>query len=264
MWEAGALFPVPLSLGSRTLRVDLEDALARLEEARYLDRDELVANALMRVGVAWLQRRQWEAAWEALDEAHYLCQKLDNPTGRAQVCLYQAEVARARGELEEAEARLREALAVFQELDDVSGRVRALEGLGEVLTQGGRLEEASAALEEALGLAEAGGDRVAQLLFLQYLAPLYRRRGLGDRALATYRRLGELAGELNEPQRVALAAVGVGTLLAESGDCQGAQAAFAEAERVFRSLGLMQRAAQVAAECARLCGERRTEAEEEK
>ncbi len=244
--------------------MDLEDALARLEEARYLDRDEVVANALLRVGVAWLQRRQWDAAWEALDEAHYLCRKLDNPAGLAQVCLYRAEVARGRGDLARAEAQLREALAVFQEQGDVSGRVRALEGLGGVLAQAGRLEEASAALEEALGLAEAGGDRVAELLFLQYLAPLYRRRGLGERALATYRRLGELAGELNEPQRVALAAVGVGTLLAEAGDRQGAREAFGQAERVFRRLGLMQRAAQVAAECARLCGEAETEAEEER
>jgi tetratricopeptide (TPR) repeat protein len=116
------------------------------------------------------------------------------------------------------------------------------------------LAGAAGSLEEALALALEAGDELSQMLLNQYLGPLYR--GLGDqaKALSAYRRLGALSQKNNEPQREALALVGVGTLLAQEGQADEAGRAFKGAEEVFRRLGQPKQAEVVAAERRRLVG----------
>jgi tetratricopeptide (TPR) repeat protein len=234
------------------VKLDLEDALASLEDARHEDVDEQVANALFRVGVACLERRRWDQAGEALDEARYLCTKLENHPGRARVALAEAQVAEARGDAGRAQKLAREALEVFTTAGDTASRLKALEVLSQALAAAGRLEEAAAVLEEALGLVREGGDQVAELLFTQYVAPLYRRLGRSGEALDAYRSVGRLAHAKGDHMRVALAAVGVGTLEAELGRPEPAREAFGQARELFKDLGQLGRAGQVEAEMARL------------
>ncbi len=234
------------------MNIDLEDALASLEDARIEDRDELVANALFKVGEAYLQRGRLEEAAEALDEARYLCDALQNPDGLARLGLSLGRLHLLRGEPEAGLEPAEGALAHFSAAGDVPSRVSALELTSQLLVAAGRLEQGTERLQEALALAEEAGDLVGRLLFGQYLASLLRQMGRLEPALARYRQVGRLAHELGDLQRVALAAVGVGTLAAELGDWDLCRAAMEEARTSFESLGQQKRADQVRAELARL------------
>jgi tetratricopeptide (TPR) repeat protein len=234
------------------VKIDLEEAIAALNDARHDDIDEAVANALYRVGAAYLQRNRPGDAFEPLDEARYLCGKLENRIGGAHVNLALGQVAGAKGQAEEAESLCRQALAVFEEDADDSGKVKTLEFLSQVLYALGRKDEAVDALEQALALTEKADDKVGQILFKQYLAPLYRDLERLEDALAAYRALGRLTHEAGDHQRTALAAVGVGTMLAALERNEEAVQAFEEARDIFTNLGQLQRASQVEAEMAQL------------
>lgn len=233
----------------------LQDELERLAEMRAVDSDEGVANSLMRVAIAYLDKGQPELAADPLDEARYLCRKLENPIGLAQVCLRLADVSAAAADFEKAREQLAEAEGIFAEKEDLVGRVGALERVGRVELAAGREAEAARAWEEALGIVCQGGDLVGELLLVQYLAPLYRRMGRNSEAMEFYRRLGRLADTAGDPQRVALALVGLGTLLAQDGDFGQARTALEQAAEQYELLGQLERAAQVKQEMARLVGE---------
>ncbi len=238
------------------MKISLEDALGRLDEARFEDIDEKVANALMLVGAAYLQRGHLDQAREALDEAHYLCRKLDNPAGRAQVCLWMARVLEGQGEYQGALACLDEAAEVFADSGEhLSGRVQVLEARVRVLSAAGRPQEALPHLEEARRLAQEAGDQVALVLFEQELAGLCRRLGRREESLLAYRRLEELAASLGDHQRRALALVGVGSLEAAAGNLDDARRALGQARELYRRLGQNQLARRVAEEMSSLPGE---------
>ena len=236
------------------MKVDLLRALERLDEMRGIDSDEGVANALFEVAVGYLQRQSWEAAAEALDETLHLCVKLDNLPGQGQVRLRLADLALGQQEPAQALEHLAAAEECFQWAGDLSGQASTLERRARLLEQTGDLDGAAAALERALGLAGKVDDRLSQLLLNQYLAPLLRRLGRVEEAYDSYRRLGALSQELNEPQREALALVGVATLLAQRGENHEAARALSGAEEIFNRLGLPRQAARVVAERRRLGG----------
>ena len=233
------------------MRINLEDALASLEDMRQVDSEEGVANALMRVAVAYLERGRIEPADEALDEAYYYCTKLDNLEGKAHVALRWSEVAMARGDYDLAEERLNEALAYFESQDNKSSITSALERLGRAQAGAGRQQDACNSLERALVICHQGEDQVGQLLFQQYLAPLYRQQGELKKAARAYAAMGDLARAKRDLQREALAWIGVGTCRAEAGDSKGGAEDLAKAKAIFARLGHMRRAAQVDAEMKR-------------
>ncbi|MCB2187310.1 MAG: hypothetical protein KQJ78_12885 [Deltaproteobacteria bacterium] len=222
------------------MKIDLEDALARLAEMRYEDSDEGVANAQVRVGVAYLQRERWPQAAEALDEAHYLCGKLENPVGQAQVALRLAEALAGLGRLEEAVGLLNGAWEAFVAADDLKGRLGVLERRAGVRQRLGQPEEAIADYLAALDLVRAQGDEISELLLVQYLAPLLRETGQWPAAVETYRRLGVLADRFSDPQRVALALTGLGACYQETGRLDLAWEALAQARDTFQSLGMLE------------------------
>ena len=234
------------------MKVDLSRALERLQEMRSLDSDEGVANALFLVGVGYLQKKRWQAAAEALDEALHLCVKLENPRGEAHVRLRLAELAQVDEPNEQALAHLERAAQCFRELEDDSGLASALERKAAFLQQAGDLPGAAEALEAALELARGAGDELSQLLLYQYLAPLQRGLERWDQALESYRRLGVLSQNLGETQREALALLGVGTLLAQKGEKGEAVLALRGAEEIFRRLGQLRQSQEVAAQRLRL------------
>lgn len=239
------------------LKIDLEDALAAVADARYEDSEEMLANALLKAGVAWLERSRWAEADEALDEAHYLCGRLENWAGLGQVCLRRADAAMGAGQAQQAVAWLDEAAEVFGREEQAREQAQALalsllERRAAALERLGRDEEALAALEEALGIVAQAGDTVSELFLRQAQAPVLRRLARWDEALAAYHRLGALAQGVNERQRLALAYLGAAHCEAALGRAELAGRAMEAARRVYEDLGQMERARQVGEEMARL------------
>lgn len=230
----------------------LQDELERLAEMRAIDSDEGVANSLMRVAIAYLDKGKYDLAAEPLDEAYYLCRKLENHAGRAQVCLRLADVATAGERFDQARQHLAEAEEVFAAQDDLAGLAGAAERRGRLELKAGDPAGAARAWEEALAMVRRADDQVGELLLTQYLAGVYRQMGRHDQALEAYRNLGRLADRAGDPQRVALALVGMATLLAAMGRRDQARQAFEQAGAVYRELGQVQRAEQVKQEMERL------------
>lgn len=217
--------------------MNLEQELDRLQEMRSIDSDEGVANALLRVGVAFLERGRIEEAFDPLDEAYYLCNKLENPAGLAQVGLRLAQVAEARSDYDRGRELLQEALGIFIDLGDQAGRLDVLERLAAMEVQAGRPEAAVELLKEGIALLAERDDRVGLILFTQYLAPLYRGLERWEEAEKAYRDLGRLADRAGDTQRVALALMGLGTVAAHTGRPAEALSAMEQAAEVFRGLG---------------------------
>lgn len=234
------------------MKINLEDALSSLEDARHIDVDEAVANALFRVGVAYLERDRVDEAYEALDEAYYHCRKLENQAGQAQVCLRLAEVAAARSDYPGSLELLHEALKIFRDLNDREGQAGALERLGRISTAGGQESQAVAYFEQALEITTEGGDEIGQMVLYQHLAPLFRRLDRHQEAQNAYRNLGRLADALGDSQRVALALVGIGSCLVSLHRENEAVEAFNQAKILYNELGQLQLASQVEAEISRL------------
>ena len=232
--------------------IDLEDALASLEDARHEDIDEAVANAVFRVGVAYLERNRTTEASEALEEAEYLCRKLENHEGLAQVNLRAAGLDFAEGRFDRAAERLRASLVFFEEKKDLSAVLIAKERLAHALVGANRPGEAAECLEQALELLSSGGDSVAELLMVQQLAPLYRELDEWELARKSYARMGVLADGLGDAQRVALALLGMGACLAQTGDMDGAMLAMEQSRAEFEQLGQLERAKMVQNEMDRL------------
>lgn len=237
------------------VKIDLGQALDNLQQMRAEGSEEAVANALFMVALAQMQKGRSDPAAQALDEAMELCRKLGNLSGQGQVLLRRAELAQGAGELPTALEGLNQALACFEQAGDAPGRAAALERRARLQQECGDLAGASRSLEGALSLALEAGDELSQMLLNQYLASLYRQQKRNDEALAAYRRLGALSQKTNEPQREALALVGVGTLLAQEGRASEAKLAFRGAEEVFKRLGQPKQAQEVARERRRLTGE---------
>ena len=234
------------------MKIDLEDALASLEDARYEDMDEAVANALFKVGVAYLERKKISEASEAFEEADYLCRKLENREGLAQINLRAAEADLALGQGGRAVERLEKATAFFEAGDNISAILIAKERLAYALTAENRHRDAAECLEQALSLVAGGKDQVAELLMVQQLAPLYRGLEEWEAARKAYARMGALADGLGDSQRVALALMGMGACLAQTGDTDEARLAMEQARDEFVKLGQLERAKMVQVEIDRL------------
>jgi tetratricopeptide (TPR) repeat protein len=234
------------------MKINLDSALMDLDTARQLDQDELVANSLFSVAVAYMDRGRLDEAAEALDEARHLCAKLENQAGLAQVALRQADLALARQDFAPAVELAAEALGLFETVADLAGRVSARERLASTLSALGRPAEALPHLETAVALLTEAGDRVGEVLLRQRLAPLYRGLGRLPEAAAAYEALGRAAEAVGERQRVALALVGLGTCAAEMGRIKAGLMALAQAREVYLGLGQNARADQVQEEIIRL------------
>ncbi|BEQ13087.1 tetratricopeptide repeat protein [Desulfoferula mesophila] len=239
------------------MKIDLGQALDNLQEMRAEGNPQAVANALFVVGVAQMQKKRPQPARAALEEALELCAQLGNFSGQGQVLLRLAELAQQAGQPEAALGLLNRGLECFAQAGDAPGRASALERRAALQRESGDLDGAAASLEEALALALEAGDELSQMLLSQYLGAVYRSLGQNRKALDAYRRLGALSQKHNEPQREALALLGVGTLLATEGraeEADEAEEAFKSAEEAFGRLGQPKQAAAVAAERRRLLG----------
>lgn len=234
------------------MKINLQDAIGLLQEMRDVDSEEGVANALFKVGVAYLQRNRLDQAAEALEEAHYLCGKLENWLGQAHVAQKQAELALARGQFAEALTALDQALAVFAQQASPDVYFQAMDLRSRLLERDGRGQEAADTLLGILAEADKAGDEVSAMLLLQHLGPIQRRLGQLAQALTTYRRYGALAQKLGEPQSEALAYVAVGTLEAQLGRPAVALGALNRAVIAFEGLGMLQKARDVQREIERL------------
>ena len=234
------------------MKLDLQEALENLHYMREEDSEEGVANALFKVGMAYLQRGRTQEAAEPLDEAYYLCRKLENPVGLAQVCLARARLHQAEKDHAQAEQWSRQALEIWEGQGDQSGVLQALEALAQALDGLGQWPQAAASLERALLITQEAEDQVGQILMMQRLAPLYRSMERWGDALNAYLALGRMADAAGDRQRVALSLVGVGNMEAILEHKPQAALAFSQACGVFTELGQQTLAAQVRREAERL------------
>jgi tetratricopeptide (TPR) repeat protein len=139
---------------------------------------------------------------------------------------------------DEALALYREAIEIAQETSDPEGQELGLGAMGNSLGALGRFDEARIAVEAALELARALGDRATEALRLGNLGNVLLKQGDLDAALSVRSDALALAKAMGDPRTEALQLNGIGEIYAMHGEDNRGVSYFAEAERLFSTIGM--------------------------
>lgn len=219
------------------------EALELLEDAAaaYGDTADGAASALAHVwygiGAVHRDRGDHTAARETLTRALRTYRAAGDRHGEGLTLRSLALCHRARGELADAERLLCDALRLFEEAGDTFGEMYTSQSLAKVRLRQGFVREARERLERCLEVTRERRDLFGEALVLRSLgeARIAARDWDGatrelERALALWDRMGL-------PLWRARTVRDLGTAAAGRGDAAAAEAAWAEAQAVFRELG---------------------------
>lgn len=235
-WQlADAMWPVFLHRGRQSERLKF-DQLGL--EAATAGGDALgAAKMLYRLGTALINAGQLDQAEATIEQAGDAWERLGRADRVAGSLRRLGHLAMVRGRPEEAADLYRRALAGYRDLGDGRHVAVVLSNLSEALIETGRPAEAIAALNEAGRLLADFPDPYNQGNVLIRLGRAHERAAdletasdYLDRALRTMLEAGSARGE-------AEALVALGDLASRAGRSAEARTRYAEAQRVFVSLG---------------------------
>jgi len=221
-------------------------AIARYREAlelrRRTERPRDVAVTLLGLGRALEAREDHDEAQATFEERLALLRGLgeERDLQAEGVTLHDlADVARRRGQTDEAIALYREAVECKRQADYPQDLAYTLLMLGHGLEARGEYEEAQALYEERLELLRGLGqerDMHAEGVTLHDLADVSRHQGRLDEAIEMYRQARELKDESSDPRGLAMTLLGLARALEERGDYAEAEAVYREQLDLLRSM----------------------------
>lgn len=137
------------------------DVAAAIDESRQggVEAQGDLAQALLVLADIEQKESRWEAAEEALAEAHHAFTNVGDASGEAEVLRLRGFGAVMRHEYDEASALLDDALARFEALDDQRGVAWAQQNLAWCAFYSGHAEDAEVRLRRAAATFEEIGDR---------------------------------------------------------------------------------------------------------
>gem|GEM_PF-3364568 len=219
---------------------EFDAAIAEFESAAQLADDngiaELVIAALINQGYAYTVKGDRDSAIGLYVEAAEVARATEDPE-RLKLALANAGVEfQARGTHPEAVAALTEYLDLAEE-DDIESRVRARLSRAQSLMQLGDRESTSEDLDIAAGLAEEAGVPELTYLVRMNQGDFYIKDNDPAAALMMFQKAVEMAGELDDPEALQDAAMGLAQTHLVLGQHQDAEERFAQVERISRSRG---------------------------
>jgi class 3 adenylate cyclase/tetratricopeptide (TPR) repeat protein len=230
-----------------------DEAIALAERTRHPD---TLLWAYHGAGVHHLAQGEVRRAAEVLERAYSVCQSHDMP---AYVPRISAELGLAwalGGRAAEAVPMLERAVEQAASRKQATSHSQVLLLLGEVCLLAGPLGEAADAATHALALFRRQGERGHEAWTLRLLGDIVSREAPGDaaRAEAYYRAATALATILGMRPLVARCDLGLGLLLRQTGQREGAALALRSACTRFREVGMASALARSEAELEALRG----------
>jgi len=202
-----------------------------------LDADDLVAEALRKLGNLARKRGEYDRARTREERSLELSRRADDRGGEARSLVNLGVVDVKRGALDAARERYRESLAIKRDLGDRQGEGRVLGNLGIVELQRGDLGAARETQEESLAAFREVGDRHGAARTLGNLGVVARRQGDFDAAREYYREARELFQVAGDEHGEARVLGNLGSLAYRQGDHETAQRRHRESLRLKREVG---------------------------
>ena len=215
-------------------------------EAAYRDARALAeelengpARAWSEVSLAELARKRgdYDDAARWLEAAHEGFAAADERAGLAQVLKIEGTVAATRGELDAAAPLFEASLAIHRELDDAAAMGALVSNLAMIAEYTGEYERSRSLNEEALALRRRAADKGAIAISLTNLGNVLLLLGREDEALGCQEESLALRRQTGDPWMIALGEHNLGVLTRAQGDLAGTADLFASALRVYRDHG---------------------------
>ena len=188
-------------------RVDIkrghpQDALAPLNTALtlaiQLNHDEVRANTLQAIGIAYKQLDRLDEALKNYQESLDIKQRLGNKRGMAGSLSEIAQVQERQGKLKEAEQSYQAALKLQREIGDKAGMSMTLINLAGLMNETlGRPDDALPLLREALQLRRDAGNPAGEAMVLNNIGNVYLAKGDYSEAQTYFERTLELREKAN-------------------------------------------------------------------
>ena len=229
-------------------RVDIkrghaQDALAPLNTALtlaiQLNHDEVRANTLQAIGIAYKQLDRLDEALKNYQESLDIKQRLGNKRGMAGSLSEIAQVQERQGKLKEAEQSYQAALKLQREIGDKAGMSTTLINLAGLLNETlGRPDDALPLLREALQLRRDAGNPAGEAMVLNNIGNVYLAKGDYSEAQTYFERTLELREKANvRPKDLADTLHNLGETLSKEGRYDQALAQYLRAHRFAPQLG---------------------------
>ena len=212
-------------------------------ESTYLETLELAEaedlSAWTHTSLAELARKrgEYDEALRWLETARRNFETLDDKVGLGRVLQLSGTVAATRGDFDTARGELEASLAIRRDLGDAAGAGALLSNLGVMAEYEGDYERSRALHEEGLALRIEAGDKRAIAISQMNLGNVLLLLGRHDEARACQEESLRLRRETGDPWSIALGEHNLGVLLRSEGDHDKTRELFANALKVFRDLG---------------------------
>ncbi len=229
-------------------RVDIkrghaQDALAPLNTALtlaiQLNHDEVRANTLQAIGIAYKQLDRLDEALKNYQESLDIKQRLGNKRGMAGSLSEIAQVQERQGKLKEAEQSYQAALKFQREIGDKAGMSTTLINLAGLMNETlGRPDDALPLLREALQLRRDAGNPAGEAMVLNNIGNVYLAKGDYSEAQTYFERTLELREKANvRPKDLADTLHNLGETLSKEGRYDQALAQYLRAIDLRRNSG---------------------------
>ena len=183
------------------------------------------------------KRGEYDEASGWLGRAHAGFDRLGDRAGLGRVLQIEGTVAATRGDFDAARSLFEQSLAIRRELGDLGSTGSLLSNLGVIAEYAGDYERARALHEEGLALRRRVADKGAVAISLTNLGNVLLLQGAAEDARACHEESLALRRETGDPWMIALGEHNLGALLRSLGDLDGARGLFASALRVYRDHG---------------------------
>ena len=229
-------------------RVDIkrghaQDALAPLNTALtiaiQLNHDEVRANTLQAIGIAYKQLDRLDEALKNYQESLDIKQRLGNKRGMAGSQSEIAQVQERQGKLKEAEQSYQAALKLQREIGDKAGMSTTLINLAGLMNETlGRPDDALPLLREALQLRRDAGNPAGEAMVLNNIGNVYLAKGDFAEAQTYFERTLELREKASvRPKDLADTLHNLGETLSKEGRYDQALAQYLRAIDLRRNSG---------------------------
>ena len=180
------------------------------------------------------KRGDYDEASEWVESAREGFENLSDQAGIGRVLQLAGTVAATRGDFETARVALEASLEIRRELGDEAAMGALLSNLAMIAEYQGDDERSCALHEEGLALRAAAGDTAGIAVSQMNLGVMLSRVGRMEEARARQEESLRLRREMGNPRMIALAEHNLGVLTRAEGDYQAARAFLASALRVQR------------------------------
>ncbi len=183
------------------------------------------------------KRGEFDEASGWLDAAHARFEALGDRAGLGRVLQIQGTVAATRGDFDAARELLEASLEIRRELDDRAAMGALLSNLGIMAEYAGEYDRSQTLHEEGLAFRVGAGDKGAIAISLMNLGNVLLLQGHIDGARERQEESLRLRRETGDPWMIAMGEHNLGLLTRSQGDYETTRDLFARALRTFRDHG---------------------------